>query len=254
MARLTPAVLRALDILELFLEPDARLDAAEVARRTELPRTTSHELVNTLLARGYLQREADSPVLRLGPRLLALGDAYTARYDLLGEATTVARELSAETGETASVALLEGNEVFYVAKAEPHGALPTVSRIGQRLPAHCTALGKVLLADLAPEDVARRYPSGGRLPILTPRSLSTLQSLLAELDDVRARGVAYEIEESGPNTHCVAAPVLNSLGRAVAAVSLAVPISTWERRPPGEWDAFVRAAAGRLSSQLGWAA
>nr|NLI50687.1 IclR family transcriptional regulator [Propionibacterium sp.] len=253
MPRLTPALMRALDILELFLDPERRLDAADVSRCTGLPRTTAHELVTTLITRGYLQREEGS-LLRLGPKLLALGDAYSARYDLLGEATAVAKDLCAETGETASVALLEGAEVFYIAKAEPHDSLPTLSRIGQRLPAHCTALGKVLLADLAPEEVARRYPAGGRLPTLTPRSLSTLEALLAELDVVRARGVAYEIEESGPNTHCVAAAVQNSLGRAVAAVSLAVPISRWELRQQHEWDELIRGAAARLSAQYGYAA
>lgn len=250
MARLTPAVMRALDILELFLTPDAHLDAGEVGRRTGLPRTTTLELLGTLVTRGYLQREA-SGTLALGPRLLALGDAYSARYDLLGEATAVAKELSASSGETASVALLEGAEVYYLAKAEPLNALPVASRVGQRLPAHCTALGKVLLADLAPDDVARRYPAGGKLPVLTERSLSTLDQLLAELDRIRADGLAFEREESGPNTHCVAAGVRNSLGRVVAAVSLAVPIARWDRRDQDEWASLVRGAAARLSAQLG---
>ena len=251
MPRLTPAVLRTLDILELFLDDAEPLTAPEVARRTELPRSTVHELLATLVSRDYLRRDEATGTYALGVRLLQLGNAYSMRFDLLGAANEVARELSARTGETVSVALREGAEVLYLAKIEIREFTVGVSNIGQRLPANCTGLGKALLAAV-PETKRGLYADPEHLPVMTERSLSTLERLEADLRGVRDRGgIAFEHEESQPGVCCAAAQVRGADGEVMAAISVSVPTVRWERQPESHWADLVRASAARLSEQLG---
>lgn len=251
MARLTPAVLRTLDILELFLDDDKALGAPEVVRLTGIPRTTAHELLGTLVARDYLHKD-ENGLYRLGVRLLHLGNAYSARFDLLAAANEVAKDVSDRCGETVSVALREGAEVLYLAKVESRDILRLPSSIGQRLPASATALGKVLLADLPTEALHRLYPDPDRLPVMTPNSIATLPALERELATVRERGVAFEIEESTPNIRCVAAPVRDGSGDVVAAISTSVPVARWLQRDDEHWATIVTDAAATLSGLLGY--
>lgn len=253
MARLTPAVVRTLDILELFLDADGPLTAPEVVRRTGVPRTSAHELLSTLVARGYLQKDEASSGFRLGVRLLHLGNAYSARFDMLAAANEAARELSARTNETVSVALREGADAFYLAKVEPRDTLRLPSSIGQRLPANVTGLGKVLLAYVSPTVLRDLYPDPDALPRMTDRSIRSLPELEAELARVRETGVAYEREESTPGVWCVAAPVRDSTAAVVAAISLSVPSARFAERADDDWAALVRAAADALSARLGYA-
>jgi IclR family KDG regulon transcriptional repressor len=253
MARLTPAVLRTLDILELFLDGDAPLSAPDVVKLTGLPRTTAHELLGTLTARGYLQKDEQAGTYRLGVRLLHLGNAYSSRFDLLQAANEIARDVSAATGETVSVALLQGAEVFYLAKIESRDILRLPSSIGQRLPANVTGLGKALLASLPTERVRSLFPDPANLPVMTERSIRTLDELERELDAVRARGVAFEREESTPNIRCAAAPVRDGRGDVVAAISTSVSTARWKQFPEQHWVDIVTDAAARLSASLGYA-
>ena len=253
MPRLTPAVLRTLDILELFVDGGPELTAPEIAQRTGFPRTSVHELLATLVARDYLQRDARTGAFRLGVRALHLGNAYSARFDLLGAANTVAREIVERSGETASVAVREGAEVLYLAKVEGRDTLRLPSSIGRRLPAHVTGLGKALLAPLSAQQLRDLYPDPGDLPALTARSIRTLDALEAELAEVRARGgIAFEAEESSVGTRCAAAPVRDALGDVVAAISVSVPVARWEQKPVEHWIDLVRGGAADLSEELGY--
>lgn len=249
MARLTPAVMRALDILELFVD-GARSSVADIMRRTGLPRTTVFELVNTLAARGYLERDELGGYI-LGARTLTLGNAYASRYDLVGEAADAARQLAQSTGETSSVAILEGNEVFYLAKVEGREVLALISSVGKRAPANATGLGKALLAYLEPDQVDALWPDGV-LPALTGNTITDLSALRADLDATRERGFALEREESGPGVACVAAPVLDVSGRVPAAVSISVPLARWDQYPLSHWSAVVLQAAAAMSERVGY--
>lgn len=248
MARLTPAVMRALDILELFVD-GARLSGAEVMRRTGLPRTTVFELINTLAARGYIERD-ELGGYTLGARTLTLGNAYAARYDLVGESGACARSVAQRTGETSSVAILEGNEVFYLAKVEGREVLALISSVGKRAPANATGLGKALLAGLSRDEVDALWPDGA-LPALTEHTITGLPELQAELDATRARGYALEREESGPGVACVAAPIRDIAGRVPAAVSISVPLARWDQFPVDHWAGIVLKAAASMSERLG---
>ncbi|HET6503655.1 MAG TPA: IclR family transcriptional regulator [Amycolatopsis sp.] len=251
MPRLVPAVLRAADILELFLGPRATLSAAEVVERLGLPRSTTHELLTTLVARRYLARQAgEETVYRLGPRLLELGARYQERLEFAAEADAVARLVAARCGETVHVGVLDGIDVVYLSKIDSTHSVRLISEVGRRLPAHCTAVGKALLAGL-PAERLESLLSGRKLAALTDRSLTSRADLLAQLDDVRATGVAHERSESNPDAGCVAAPVVDAHGDWVAAMSISIPTSRHSEQAWQNWEKLVREGAGELSARLG---
>ncbi|MFD4191154.1 IclR family transcriptional regulator [Amycolatopsis thermoflava] len=251
MPRLVPAVLRAADILELFLDEHVRLSATEIVERLGLPRSTTHELLTTLVARKYLDRQAgEETMYRLGPKLLELGARYQQRLEFGVEADAVARRVAAQCDETVHVAVLDGLEVVYVSKIDSTHSVRLISAVGRRLPANCTAVGKVLLAGLSREEVSRRL-KGHRLTALTEHSITSRPELLAQLDAVRVTGVAHERSESNPDAGCVAAPVVDSRGEWVAAMSISIPTSRHDPESWRRWEKLVREGAAELSQRLG---
>lgn len=248
MARAVPAVGRAFDVLELFLaEPE--LSAPEITARLDLPRTTAHELLGTLCERGYLV--AVGHRYRLGVRNFQLGSAYAERLDLAREGRAVAADVAARCHETVHVAVLDGTEVVYVAKVDSSHPVRMVSAVGRRLPAHCTAVGKVLLAALPKKELDRRY-TGRRLTAMTPGSITSRAALHRELEAIRAAGgVAREHCESNEAVACVAAPVRDGLGEVVAALSASVPILRWDAETERALAETIRAGAADLSERLG---
>jgi IclR family transcriptional regulator, KDG regulon repressor len=252
MPRVVPAVIRALDLLELFLDRP-QLSAREVAERLDLPRTTVHELLVTLVARSYLISVPGQPVqYRLGLPLFQLGAAFAGRLDLVSEAQSVARDVAAECNEAVHVAVLEGADVIYLVKVDSTHPVRMVSAVGRRLPAHCTAVGKILLSvlDRAGLDEVLK----GTLPGMTPESITDPDELRAQLERVRVEGVAVDIGESDSAMRCVAAAVRDHSGATVAALSLSAPIIRWTPAAQVEWPELVREGAAALSARMGYLA
>ncbi|MGV9878749.1 IclR family transcriptional regulator [Streptomyces sp. NPDC003006] len=251
MGRLVPAVTRSLDILELFLEGDGTFSAPEVTRRLQLPRTTVHELLTTLAARSYLVQIPDQPGrYRLGVRTYQLGSRYAEQLDLAAEGQQVAREVAETCDETVHVAILEDTDVIYIAKVDSTHAVRMVSAAGRRLPAHCTSVGKMLLASLPQPELEARL-NGREFAAMTPDSITDPDELLTALTAVRERGVAVEHRESNPDVSCVAAPVRDSAGRVVAALSISVPMIRWSEERESELAELAAKGAGDLSVRLG---
>ncbi|MEV5597750.1 IclR family transcriptional regulator [Streptomyces sp. NPDC052496] len=252
MGRLVPAVTRALDILELFLDGDGTLSAPDITRRLGLPRTSVHELVSTLVARNYLAYVPEQPGrFRLGVRAYQLGSRYAEQLDLAAEGQRVARAVAETCGETVHVALLEGADVIYVAKVDSTHAVRMVSAAGRRLPAHCTAVGKMLLASLPEQALDERVPADAELTAMTEHSVTSPAELRDQLALIRDRGVAVEQRESNPDVSCVAAPVRDRSGRVVAALSVSVPMIRWSEERCAELAGLARKGAGELSARLG---
>ncbi|WP_434589097.1 IclR family transcriptional regulator [Streptomyces sp. A5-4] len=251
MGRLVPAVTRSLDILELFLQGDGTLTAPEVTRKLQLPRTTVHELLTTLAARNYLVALPDQPArYRLGVRTYQLGSRYAEQLDLAAEGRQVAREVAETCEETVHVAILEDADVIYIAKVDSTHAVRMVSAAGRRLPAHCTSVGKMLLASL-PDARLDATIEGRELAAMTPNSITDPAELRAALAVIRERGIAVEHRESNPDVSCVAAPVRDSVGRVVAALSISVPMIRWSDERQADLEQLAAKGAGELSTRLG---
>ncbi|MDW7982709.1 MAG: IclR family transcriptional regulator [Thermomicrobium sp.] len=257
MPRRVPAVERALDILELYLrspQPES-LSVPEVARALGLPRSTAHELVATLVARRYLRPTEGNPHrYALDARVFELGNAYATGLDLAREGQVVARRIAALCDETVHVAVLEDTDVFYIAKVDSTNALRLVSAIGRRLPAHCTAVGKMLLSGLSEEEFAQRFAGAQELVGMTRNSLRSVDALRAELARTRARGIAWDNCESNPDVRCVAAPIYDHRGRMVGAMSISFPVVRDTPERFLELSRLVREGAQEVSQRLGYRA
>lgn len=251
MGRAVPAVSRALDILELFLDRPA-LSAPQITERLDLPRTTVHELVTTLVDRGYLEAVSGAPTrFRLGMRLFQLGSQFADRLDLVREAQEAAGRVAASCDETVHVAVLDGTQVVYIAKMDSTHPVRMVSAVGRRLPAHCTAVGKMLLSNLGEEALDARYPRTQSLAAMTPRSIVSPAKLRLQLAEIRERGVSFDDCESNEAVRCVAAGVYDHTGRMVAAMSLSAPIMRWSDENAVKWSELIADGAQALSQRLG---
>jgi len=251
MGRAVPAVSRALDILELFLDRPA-LSAPQITEALGLPRTTVHELVTTLVDRGYLDSTPGAPIrFRLGMRLFQLGSQFADRLDLVREAQEAAAEVAQACDETVHVAVLDGTQVVYIAKVDSTHPVRMVSAVGRRLPAHCTAVGKMLLSGLGEEALDARYPRNQNLTAMTPRSVVSPTKLRAQLTEIHNTGIAFDDCESNEAVRCVAAGVYDHTGRMVAAMSISAPIMRWNEANAAQWSELIAEGAQSLSQRLG---
>lgn len=251
VGRLVPAVARAFDILELFIERDT-LSAPDITHHLGLPRTTVHELISTLLERSYLLEVGeDSKRFELGPATVALGQRYQERVDLSRQGQLVAQKVSEQCSETVQVGIRNEDSVIYVAKADSSHSVRMVSAIGRRLPAHCTAVGKVLLAGLSPSEFDRLYPPGSTLKKMTERSISSASELKEAIAQVRRDGIATEFCESNQDIACIAAPVYDFDGALVAGLSISVPVIRWTENVQTSLQEVIAKGANELSRRLG---
>lgn len=208
-------------VLDVFDGP-GRLTLAEIVRRTGLPRSSAHRILERLVQLRWLRR--DGRDYELGMRLVELGSLALHQDRIHRAAIPLLRDLHRATGLVVHLAVLDGSDVVYLEKigGQMVAAIPT--RIGGRQPAHCTAVGKAILADNPPADIDL---TSGR----TRFSISNERQFAAELAKVRAHGVAFEREESLVGFGCVAAPI-GPAGAAVAAVSVCGPMNriTFDQR------------------------
>lgn len=235
---------RAFTLLTAFRPGDGELGLAELCRRTAIAKPTAHRLLGELAGWGVVER-TDTGTWRLGLRLFELGQLVPRQRDLLDVAAPFLADLFEATRETVHLAVLDGTDVVYVQKLTVSGSPEIPSRLGGRMPAHCTGVGKALLAFGPPERLATVIAAG--LQRRTPRTVIAPGLLRAELDTIRRTGIAEEHEESARGIACVAAPVLDTGGHAVAALS----ITGWANRlHPHRLAPAVRTAALGISRAL----
>lgn len=243
-AELDTVLGKAVAILRCFTAEDTVLPLAELVRRTGLPKPTVHRVAGDLVDHRLLDRATGG--YRLSGGLFELGMLAAAERTLIEVAMPFLQDLYERTHETVHLGVLEGTAVVYVAKIGGHRQARTPSRPGGRMPLHCTAIGKTLLAHADPE--LQRQVLSGPLERRTPHTVVAPGLLRRQLDAVLEKGVAFEREESTPGLLCVAAPVLEPDGRtAIAAVSVTGPVGRFK---PENHVAAVRAAATGLASVL----
>ena len=253
MSRKIPSIKRAFDVLELFLKGTRELSVPEIVAQLNFPRTTTYEIVNTLLACGYLTTvEGQSNRVSLGFKLFELGNVYAANVDLISEGRRVAKGLAAKCDETIQIAVRDRTEVLFIAKADCSKLVRLVSTVGSRLPAHCTGVGKMLLSSLSDEEIVGLYEDRNQLPYMTANSITSVSKLLHELEGIRRRGLAYDDCESNIDVRCVAAPVYDGKGEMVAAMSFSVPITRMSLGKQDELAGYIRKGAEELSRSLGY--
>ncbi|MDG2050696.1 MAG: IclR family transcriptional regulator [Myxococcota bacterium] len=249
-------VSNALRMLESFYA-DSELGVSELSRRLNLHKNNVFRLLATLEQSGYIEQNGDTDRYRLGTRCLELGAAFSRDHALMKSSRPILENLADSTNETAHIAVLRDHEVVHLDGVQADQMLICSLRVGQRLPVHCTALGKVLIGcagSAGPERVLSLldHASSGLIS-RTPATITDEQKLLDELGSVAAQGVARDLEECEVGMGCVAAPVFDGFGDLVAALSVSGPISRLsEAALHGEVGQWVLQAAEQLSQGLGY--
>ena len=241
---------RAFAILEEVARHRDGIGLAELAKRVGLHSSTTFHLVRTMLQLGYVSQPKDSKRYRVGRRLFTLAAAALDEVELVRVATPILEQLTLETGESGHFAIRSGDEVVVVAKTAGGGMFQLVDRSGAVRPAHATALGKVLLAALAAPEL-ERYLQAHELRGFTAKTIVERAPLERELEEVRRKGIAYDDGEFDPEVRCVAVPVRDFAGRVTGAIGISGPIWRLSLQALQDKSARVRAAAARLSAELG---
>lgn len=245
------AVDKALRILEtLGKEPD-ELRLAELSRRLAIEKSTLHRLLGTLEGQGFVRRDPVSLRYSLGIKMLELGTAVTARSTLGRAAGPVLDRLAVRCQQIVNLAVLDGEEILYVAKRESPEPLRLTVEVGRRLPAHCTALGKAILAFRPAPEIRKLFSRRRRLREFTPNTITDPRDLVRHLEGVRLTGIAVDREELVLGLRCVAVPVLDFTGYAVAAISISAAAVTLGEDRVTELRPMLEEAGTEISKALG---
>jgi DNA-binding IclR family transcriptional regulator len=246
-------------IIDLFEQPQTHLTLEVIVRRTHLPRSTTHRIIDQLIRLDWLRRTAAGYVL--GERALGLGGREIGHGALRAAAAPHLLDLALNTRMVVHLAVLDGAEIYYLDKVGGRAAVDIPSRVGGREAAHCTGLGKAMLAWLSPEDIEARYQQA--MERRTPRTIGRLEVLHRELAAVRRRGgLAVDRGECFPGIGCVGV-ALRGPGGPVGAISvvgdgsspleLVAPLVVSAARAIGE-EVFGTAEPDprRISKVAGW--
>jgi len=242
---------RAVRILQVLAEAPADLGAAEVAERLSLHKSTIHRLLVVLDQHRLIRRNTENGKYALGLRLFELGSRAVRGLRLREYAQPFLNRLVRETGETAHICVLDEGDMVSVANVEGPRTLRMPSTVGRRTPAHCSAVGKAVLAFLPQpglDELLARRP----LSTFTNKTLVTRGALVADLRQVRGRGYAIDDEEIEMGLRCVGAPVRNYTGQVVGALSIAGPTFRITKGRVPALARSVMAIADDLSTELGY--
>ncbi|MFH1567734.1 MAG: IclR family transcriptional regulator, partial [Gemmatimonadota bacterium] len=241
---------RGLMVLEALAASAGDASLSQLAAQFPWHKSTTLRLLNTLVQHGQAERDPESSRYRLGLGILRLSSALGRRLDLRERAREPVRKLADRARETAHLAILDRGEAVVLEQAETAERIRIITYIGMRMPCHCTALGKALLAFLPKEELDRQCDSRA-LERYTDRTIVDPKELRLHLAEVREQGYAFDDEESYAGMSCLAAPVRDRDGRVVAAVGISGPSG---RMHSPKYEGAVRAvmeAAGQVSERGG---
>lgn len=244
------SVRRALGILELMMERGKPVAIPDIVATLSIPKSTAYELVRTLIEAGYLSMRDESKNLVLGRKLFELGMAYRSQVDLVKDGARIVEALRDKTGETVQLSVLDGLWMLVLLKEEGMKSLRIISKVGSRVPVNWAAAGRLLVSDLDElslraflSESVRQSPSG--------RATTDIDTLVREIYRFRKQGFGTEVNEANEHAGCVAAPVIGSSGRCVAAISIVVPAQRMAKVHREQLIGAVRQAAEELSRRMG---
>jgi IclR family transcriptional regulator, KDG regulon repressor len=241
---------RAFSILEEVARSRDGINLAELSRKVGLHNSTTFHLVKTMVTLGYIRQIKDDKRYRIGRPLFALAANALDEIEMVSLATPVLEDLSRETGESGHFAVPMGDSVVVIARTAGTGAFQLTERVGVVRPAHCTALGKVILAALKPELLDGFFKRVELAPV-TPNSITDAATLRKNIEDVRQSGIAFDDGEFNPEVRCIAVPVKDFTGQIMGAVGISGPIWRLNIQALQSRAQAVQAAARRLSAEFG---
>ncbi|PQZ94547.1 IclR family transcriptional regulator [Arthrobacter sp. MYb227] len=238
------SVERAFELLELIARAGGEAALSEIASETSLPLPTIHRLLRTLVGIGYVRQLANRRYA-LGPRLIRLGEVANRQLGALS--TPILKALVTELGESANIAVLDGDMVTYISQAQSPHSMRMITEVGRRSSLHGTGVGKAILAELDDERVQRLVNQAG-MRQQTPKTISSMDQLFIELDAIRARGFAIDEEEQELGVRCLAMAVPGA--PTPMAISISGPITRVTEEFAARAIPHMRVATAALSAAL----
>ena len=249
---IVPALERGLKLLGEFSRENRSLSPPELARRLGLPRTTVFRLLNTLESLGFIERSGNSGSdYRLGMAVLRLGFEYLASLELTELGQPLIERLCDEIRYPCNIVVRDGRSIVYVAKVTPPTPLTSSVRVGTRLPAHATVLGRVLLEGLSLAELRQLYPEA-HLEAFSSNTPKTTLELFNMVERDRQRGYVHDEGFYEASISTIAAPVRDHSTRIVAALGATIPSAHVDADRLDELVQRVRAAADELSRHLNY--
>ena len=244
------SVANSIRLTKAFSEDEYEMGISALATRLGLAKSTVHRLATTLVEYDILEQNRETGKYRLGLALFELGTLVRRKMDTAAESRAQMYSLAEMTGETVQLAIFDHQSVLYIRILESRQAVRMSTIAGARAPAHCTSVGKVLLAFQPPEVVKQVMEAGLRR--YTPSTITDPSLLAEELGSIRSKGYGIDDEEIEVGLRCVAAPIRNHSGRVIAAISVAAPVQRMTKKNVQTIAPTVVAAADAISRRLGY--
>lgn len=241
-------ILRVLDTLEILEEYSNGLSLAEISVKIQLPKSTVHRIINALLERQYVRESPIDGKYLLGYQILSLSKACLNSIDLLREARPFLKKINKELNETVILAGLDQNKfrIVYLDKIDSSHSLRTVSHIGERVPVHCTALGKAILSKISIDELKEKL-NGYELRKFTENTITDVKKLTQNLNKINKDGFSIDHEEYKQYVSCVAAPVCDYQGKPIGAISVSIPSTRFSENKQEQISKKVVEAAQAIS-------
>jgi len=243
------ALNRGLSVLAALAKQD-KATLTELAMTTGMPPSTAHRLLMTLQVHGFTDFDEATNMWMVGVEAFRTGSSFVRRTSVAEAARDVMHDLVEATGETANLAVADGAEVVFVYQVETSNPVRAFFGPGARAPMHSSGIGKALLAQRARKDVERLLQRSG-LPELTANTHTTADALFTDLDAIHARSWSFDDEEGTLGMRCVAAPIFDAMGNAIAGVSVSGPSARLNDNAVGEFGPIVRRMADRITERIG---
>lgn len=246
------SLMKALRILKLFQSDKPGWTAREVEESLGYHKSSVQRLVSTLEKEGFLERSNENRAgFRLGPQLIYLSNVAAQGADLQRVARPSLERLAQLTKETAHLCVVDESQCYYLDKIDSPQSIRIVTYVGQRLYLHCTGVGKALMSGMNPDEVDIIIDERGLLRF-TPNTITSRDQLLEELQRIRDRGFAIDNEEFEVGLKCIAAPIFDSKGAVVAAMSFSGPSQRLTPELMDQYTSYVKDATLEVSMRLGY--
>lgn len=240
---------RALTLLELIAAEDG-LTLSDVAARAGVAPSTAHRILTTLEAHEYVVHDEERGIWLVGVRAFEVGSSFLRNRKLVSVGRSIMRTLMETCGESVNLAIEDSGSIVFISQIESHHPIRAFHRPGSRGTIHASGVGKALLAT-RPENTVRTILHKTGLKKFTDKTLNSPEKLFADLAVVRERGWAIDDEERTPGMRCVAAPIFNEYGEAIAGLSISGPTVRIPDERLGELGPAVRRAAEEITKSIG---
>jgi IclR family acetate operon transcriptional repressor len=215
---------RGLSILHCLARTEGGLTLTDIAHRVELPTSTTHRLLATLEATGYVFQAGDLGLWYIGIEAFTVGSSFLSNRDFVAQSHPFMRRLMEQASETTNLAILDGTEAVFIDQVQCRETMRTIVRLGSRVPLHASGVGKAIFASLPDDQIDAMLKVRG-LPRITENTITSPETMWASIRVIRQRGWSFDDEEHLPGTRCVAAPFYDEHAEPLGAISVAGPTS-----------------------------